>query len=110
MISSYTPIIRTSLTRRTKFELLISVLQSINEGVNKPTRLMYEVNLSWRPLQSILAELIQQGLIEEKKASQHDKRTKVNYHVTEKGLQVIRYYINAKEILEIDKKDTLERR
>jgi predicted transcriptional regulator len=85
--------------RRSKLEIYIDILEKINKGVIKPTRIMYEANLSWKPLQQILKSLISQELIIESTTEDSDKRTKKAYKLTEKGINVIRYFNKAKELV-----------
>jgi predicted transcriptional regulator len=62
---------------------------------------MYGANLSWRPLQEILKSLLNQGLISEIDGDARDKRTKVQFQLTAKGENVVRYYSKAKSLVEI---------
>jgi predicted transcriptional regulator len=85
--------------RRSKLEIYVDILEKINMGVIKPTRIMYEANLSWKPLQQILKSLISQELIIECTTEDKDKRTKKAYQLTEKGINVLRYFNKAKELV-----------
>jgi predicted transcriptional regulator len=87
-------------SRRSKLEIYINILEEIRNGVNIPTRIMYGANLSWKPLQQILKALVTQELIEESVAEEGDKRSKKAYRVTEKGVNVLRYFNKAKELVE----------
>lgn len=86
--------------RRSKLEIYIDILEEIRNGVIIPTRIMYGANLSWKPLQQILKSLVTQELIIEYMAEERDKRTKKAYKLTEKGLNVLRYFSKAKELVE----------
>ncbi len=86
--------------RRSKLEIYIDILEEIRNGVIIPTRIMYGANLSWKPLQQILKSLVTQELIIEYMAEEGDKRTKKTYKLTEKGLNVLRYFSKAKELVE----------
>jgi len=88
-------------SRRSRFEIYIDVLSEIKNGSNKPTQFMYGANLSWRPLQEILRSLLNQGLISEIGEDIRDKRTKVQFQLTPKGENVVRYYAKAKSLVEI---------
>lgn len=88
-------------SRRSRFEIYIDVLSEIKNGSNKPTQVMYGANLSWRPLQEILKSLVNQGLISEIGEDIRDRRTKVQFQLTPKGENVIRYYTKAKNLVEI---------
>lgn len=88
-------------SRRSRFEIYVDVLSEIKNGSNKPTQIMYAANLSWRPLQEILRSLVSQGLIAEIEEDIKDKRTKVQFDLTMKGDNVVRYYSKAKSLVEI---------
>ena len=89
-------------TRRSKLEVYLDVLWAIKNGTYKPTRIMYESNLSWKPLQKTLDSLIKQGLVTEYKPEKlRDKRTSLCYKLTQKGENVIKYFNKAKDLIEI---------
>lgn len=87
--------------RRSRFEIYVDVLAEIKGGTIKPTKIMYGANLSWKPLQKILENLVTQGLIVEIRRGGKDKRTKVEYGITEKGENVLRYYKKAKSLIHV---------
>ncbi|MCX6649582.1 MAG: helix-turn-helix transcriptional regulator [Candidatus Bathyarchaeota archaeon] len=91
------------INRRSKLEIYIDILKEINNGVIIPTKIMYGANLSWKPLQQILKSLVNQELIEEFISENGDKRTKKAYNLTEKGINVLRYFNKAKELVENDR-------
>ena len=95
-------------SRRSRFEIYVDILTEIMTGSNKPTRIMYGANLSYKPLKSILHSLLDQGLIEEDEGKIKDKRTKVKYILTNKGLNVVRYYSKAKDLIEISSPKDLD--
>ena len=88
-------------TRRSRFEIYVDVLTQIKNGSSKPTQIMYAANLSWRPLQEILRSLATQSLISEMEEEIKDRRTKVQFNLTMKGENVVRYYSKAKSLVEI---------
>ena len=51
--------------RRSRLEIRLSILSAVRDGVDKPTRIMYAANLSWKPTQRVLGQLLEQGLISE---------------------------------------------
>lgn len=87
--------------RRSKLEIVLNVLSAIKDGVDKPTRIMYAANLSWKPTQKILGSLVEQELIYEIKET-GSKRSKLRYRITEKGVNVLRYFDGARELVNID--------
>ena len=96
-------------SRRSRFEIYVDVLSEIKNGSNKPTQIMYAANLSWRPLQEILRSLVSQGLISEIDEDIKDKRTKVQFDLTMKGDNVVRYYSKAKSLIEIQRPEEREK-
>ena len=95
----------TMSVRRSKFEIYVDVLIEIKKGSQKPTKIMYGANLSWKPLQNILKSLVQQNLITEIEGTKKDKRTKSRYNLTNKGENVVRYFIKARNLVELSPKD-----
>jgi predicted transcriptional regulator len=86
--------------RRSKLDIMITVLKSIRGGMNKPTRIMYAANMSWNSTQKVFADLLRQELIfitEEPGA----KRAKKRYHLTDKGMKVLEYFQGASSILNV---------
>ena len=88
--------------RRSKLNITLSVLSSVRDGLDKPTRIMYASNLAWKPIQLILASLVGQGLLREILVS-GSGRSRVRYEITEKGLNVLGYFSGADEIIDISK-------
>lgn len=89
--------------RRSQLAVYLDVLRIIKEGTEKPTRIMYGANLSWIPLKKVLTSMISQGLITEIESSNKgDKRTKKTYKITQKGMNVLRYFDKAKELLPLE--------
>jgi predicted transcriptional regulator len=89
--------------RRSKLEIYLDVLWAIKRGTRKPTRIMYEANLSWKPLQRILKSMKDQDLIVEMDARpERDKRTTVVYEVAQKGENIIKYFNKGREYLKLE--------
>jgi predicted transcriptional regulator len=88
--------------RRSRFEIYVDILTEVMNGSNKPTKIMYGANLSYKPLKKILQSMLDQGLIDERDGTSKDKRTKVTYEVTQKGMNVVRYYSKAKNLIEVN--------
>ncbi len=85
--------------RRSKLEIYVEVLSVIKGGTSKPTRIMYEANLSWKPVQSVLRSLVAQGLIEEVDTTERrgrDKRSSRLYDITQKGEDVVKYFMERR--------------
>ena len=88
-------------SRRSRLDIILNILTAVKEGVDKPTRIMYATNLSWKPTQNILETLRRQGLLSNI-GGDEGKRTKVRYQLTEKGMDVIRYFDKAKDLLALE--------
>ena len=82
--------------RRSRLEIILGILSAIREGEDKPTRIMYAVNLSWNPTKKILSSLVEQGLLEVRTSS---GRSRKRYAMTERGVKVLDYFEKAHEIL-----------
>jgi len=87
--------------RRSKLEIRLKILEAVREGVDKPTRIMYAANLSWKPTQRILSKLVEQCLVAEERATE-SKKSRRRYVVTEKGQAVLDYFDEARKILPIE--------
>ena len=87
--------------RRSQLEIRLNILSSVRDGVDKPTRIMYAANMSWKPVQRILHNLVKQGLLEVM-ISTKNKQSKKRYALTEKGSNVLDYFEKAKEILPLE--------
>jgi predicted transcriptional regulator len=89
--------------RRSKLELILDVLEAVMNDTEKPTRIMYEANLSWTILNEILSSLVSQSLLEEIDTSRsRDRRNNRVYKITKKGETVVRFYRNAEKLLKTD--------
>jgi len=90
-------------SRRSTLEINLDVLDAIKNGTEKPTRIMYKSNLSWKILNNTLSNLISQNLIEKFDMSDsRDKRTNKVYKITQKGEALTRYFHNAEQLLKLD--------
>lgn len=91
------------MPRRSKLEIYLDVLWAIKKGTRKPTRIMYEANLSWKPLQKILQSMMSQDLIVEIDArAEKDKRTSAVYEITQKGENIVKYFNRGKDYLKLE--------
>jgi len=92
-----------TVTRRSKLEIMINVLNLIQSGESKPTRIMYGANLSWKLCSSILDSLVSQDLVaiidRSESFRKRDKRTNTEYMITQKGLSVVRYFHTANTLM-----------
>ncbi len=88
--------------RRSKLDIILSVLSTVKEGVDKPTRIMYATNLSWNPLKEVLSRMVKQELLREIEVP-GVKRSRRRYEVAEKGGNVLTNFEGASEILGIEK-------
>ena len=41
-------------SKRSRIEIYLDILQAIRKGDHKPTRIMYRMNLLWKPLMQVL--------------------------------------------------------
>jgi predicted transcriptional regulator len=83
-------------SKRSRLEIYLDVLNAIKKGIDKPTRIMYRTNLSWKPLMEVLDTMMAQELIKTEKQGKHTL-----YEITEKGKNVRNYFNGAMELIEI---------
>lgn len=83
-------------------EMYVEVLGAVYMGCNKLTQIMYRAGLSYSSLSDLLPRMIDLELLTENKSSLQDKRTKHQYYITNKGVNVIKYMTKAKELLSIE--------
>jgi predicted transcriptional regulator len=83
--------------KRSRLEMSMEILEAINNGNNKPTRIMYKCNLSWNPLQEILGFLVDRNLVVIKKMKKFNR-----YETTVKGVRVLGYFRQIQETVSIE--------
>jgi len=77
--------------RREVLELLTTLLQKVEIGYNKPTVLMYAVNLNWRTTQKLIKMCLDKKwlkIIEDDHYRDH--RTSERYQITDSGVNLVR--------------------
>ena len=77
----------------------MSILSVVSSGKDKPTNITYATNTSWKRTQSMLSDLVEQGLLEVRMSSGLSKR---RYAITEKGVNTLDHFEKAKELLPRD--------
>jgi predicted transcriptional regulator len=82
--------------KRSRLEIYVDVLKAIGKGTHKPTRIMYRTNLSWKPMMKVFESLLDQDLVARDEEGGH-----VTYRTTEKGRNVLRYFNQAVDLLEV---------
>ena len=87
-------------TRRSKLEIMLTMLRAVKEGVEKPTRIMYAVNLAYIPTQRLLQSLVRQGLLIEKFDTVSGKSKRL-YEITVKGCNALAYFDGAGDLIDI---------
>jgi len=75
--------------KRSRLQVMINVLQVIERGCFKPTKIMYKTNTSWEPLMRMLDTLVERDFIQCKTGHNHRQ-----YEITEKGREVLHAYFN----------------
>jgi len=80
------------MVRRSRLEIYFDVLEVIDKGTNKPTRIMYETNLSWNSVCSVFDALIDSDFIRTEKW-----KSSKRYYITEKGKNALSYHLKSLE-------------
>ena len=92
------------MTRRSRLEMCLEVLEQIYSGDNKPTRIRYGANLPWSIFTSILDSLVEQELIRVEKIESRlrDNRTSKMYYLTDKGTTTLKIFTRSKNLLNLE--------
>ncbi|MDG6990874.1 MAG: hypothetical protein JRM99_05575 [Nitrososphaerota archaeon] len=80
--------------RRSQIEMMIHVLDSVRNGADRPTQVMYKSNLSWTICQSFLGRLSERGFL--KIVSDGPRR---RYKLTPTGLEVLSSFTRVAEAM-----------
>jgi predicted transcriptional regulator len=84
--------------RRSKLEMYVDILTVLaHRGPLKLTHVMYKANVNCSVLKGYLEFLIKQSLVEERVVG----RQRVVYAVTQRGLTVLKYFRELKQVLPI---------
>ena len=75
-----------SLTRRSRKEVLLDILELVNRKPAKKTEIMYQCNLSWTTVNDALNELAERGFIA--KSNPQPRQ----YEITDEGKSVLKVY------------------
>ena len=91
--------------RRSQLEIMLNVLVLIHNGEEKTSQIMSGAGITssqFKKIKKILSEkeYITVTNVNTNKGRRRDKRTKELYGVTQRGLNVLRYYWKTGEILE----------
>ena len=86
------------ISKRSRLEMYLDVLEKIRDGIQKPTNIMYKCNLSWIPMKEILGSLVEKDLIKEVETK--NRRT---YDITERGRNLLKYLGNVLSTLQIER-------
>ena len=84
------------MVRRSRLDIYFDVLKTIDNGTDKPTRIMYETNLSWTSLISVFTALINSEFIRAEKM-----KTSKRYYIAEKGKNALSYHLKSLEGLTV---------
>jgi len=87
--------------RRSRLEIHIKILDSIRNGLEKPTRIMYASNLSWKRTMEMIYNLIAQGLVTEIIETRMGVKSRRRYNITEKGVSILEYFDKGRKLLQI---------
>jgi len=94
------------MKKRSRLEITLQVLYIIYSGTCKTPHIMNEAGISWVHFKEVLSALELQGLVRvgepEAKGRRRDNRINKVFKVTEKGVNVLRYFRNAKEFELVD--------
>ena len=85
---------------RSEIELCVDILRCIDSGRQKPTHVMYGVNVSWTRSREIINYLIEREFIEEKPyKTKRTKRRRVVYSLTPAAQKLLRQVADLEKVL-----------
>lgn len=88
--------------RRSKLEMYVDILSVLSHrGPLKLTHVMYKANVNCSVLKEYLDFLMKQGLVEERPLG----KRRIVYAVTQRGLMVLKYFRELKQVLPIVEED-----
>ncbi len=94
------------MKKRSRLEITLKVLYVIHSGTCKTTHIMNEAGISWVHFKEVLSTLELQGFVRAVEPKlvgrRRDNRINKVYEVTEKGVNVLQYFRNAKEFELVD--------
>ena len=82
------------MPKRSKLQIYFDVLEVVEEGINKPTRIMYGTNLSWNTLNNVFDVLMNSKFLRKEKT-----KTSKRFFITTKGKKALAYYRKSIEEL-----------
>ncbi len=91
---------RETKRRRSRLDICLSLLRAVRAGVQKPTRIMYSISISWNSLQKTLDSMLSAGFIK-KIETKGSKRSTKHYEITRKGANVLHYLDKETDLLEL---------
>lgn len=88
--------------RRSKLEMYVDILSVLSHrGPLRLTHVMYKANVNCSVLKEYLDFLMKQGLVEERPLG----KRRIVYAVTQRGLMVLKYFRELKQVLPIVEED-----
>ena len=88
--------------RRTRAELLCTVLESIDGGIKKPTHILYNTRVSWTVLQELLDLLQDRDYIEKLEITNSNYRSRASYTLTKNGKNVLTNMQHIRDTLQME--------
>jgi len=82
------------MPKRSKLQIYFEVLEVVEEGLSKPTQIMYGTNLSWNTLNDVFDVLINSRFLIKEKT-----KTSKRFYITTKGKKALSYYRKSIEEL-----------
>jgi len=91
------------LIAKRRLQIYLDVLRAINDGTEKPTRIMYQARLSWGILNDSLSSLVRQGHVEAVEVALHKRwRSGKIYRITQKGESTLKYFEQGEDLFRLE--------
>lgn len=78
----------------------MDILRAVRDGALGPTQIMYKANLSWMILNGHLRDMVKNGVL-----SEQEIKGRMTYVLTERGISVLRSYLEVVERFELPEID-----
>jgi len=90
------------LGKRSRFEMTMDILKSINDGYERPTQIMCRAYTNWITIREMLKELENKGFL--KTTTRKTKnQIRVSYYLTDMGLRTLNDWYKIRRTIVKDK-------
>ncbi|MBN1682516.1 hypothetical protein JW865_03065 [Candidatus Bathyarchaeota archaeon] len=78
--------------RRSKLDLYLEILKSINLEIHQPTKIQYNIKVSYYSFELLITDHFKRGLVIEHKLDKRTSRGDEGYYLTSKGKETMQKF------------------